>query len=136
MSSELSEIKVNFLGRRQISVDYRGNTILTDQPVSAGGDGQAPTGFDLYVVSLAACAGFYVQLFCLKRQIPLDSVSMSMVPVFDPETDLLSNFNLVVKTNDQFPEKYKKTIHNLIDQCSVKKSLENPPKVNIELADM
>ncbi len=136
MSNKMESMKVNFLDRRQVSIDYRGHTIMTDQPVGVGGDGSAPTGFDLFLASLAGCAGFYVQLFCQKRKIPLDSVRMSVTPVFDDTSDLLSSLEIKVETSDQFPEKYKKTIHSLIDQCAVKKQLQNPPLVNIELGDM
>lgn len=131
MSTELETMKVNFLDRRKVSIEYRGHTILTDQPKGVGGDGEAPTGFDLFLASLAGCAGFYVQLFCQKRKIPLDAVNMSVTPVFDDETDLLSSINIEVETTDQFPEKYRKTIYNLVDQCAVKKQLKNPPEVNI-----
>jgi ribosomal protein S12 methylthiotransferase accessory factor len=136
MSTELETMKVNFLDRRKVSIEYRGHTIMTDQPVGVGGDGEHPTGFDLFLASLAGCSGFYVQLFCQKRKIPLDSVSMEVTPVFDDTTDLLSSINIKVDTNDQFPEKYKKTIYNLIDQCAVKKQLLNPPHVNIEVGEM
>jgi hypothetical protein len=61
---------------------------------------------------------------------------MEVTPVFDDTTDLLSSINIKVDTNDQFPEKYKKTIYNLIDQCAVKKQLVNPPQVNIEVGEM
>ncbi|MFA5513716.1 MAG: OsmC family protein [Sphaerochaetaceae bacterium] len=136
MSTELETMKVNFLGRRQVSVEYRGQTILTDQPKGVGGDGEAPTGFDLFIASLAACSGFYVQLFCQKRNIPLEAVKMEMTPIFNDETDVLSNLNIKVETNGDFPEKYKKTIFNLIDQCAVKKQLLTPPQVNIEIGEM
>jgi ribosomal protein S12 methylthiotransferase accessory factor len=129
------EMKINFLDRKQVSVDYRGHTILTDQPKGVGGDEEAPTGFDLFLASLGTCAGFYVQLFCQKRKIPLDAVSMKMEPVFDDESDLLSSLNITVTTTDEFPEKYKKTVYNLIDQCAVKKALASPPEINIDVRD-
>ena len=61
---------------------------------------------------------------------------MELTPVFNDETDLLSSINIRVETNDQFPEKYKNTIYNLIDQCAVKKQLLSPPQINIELGEM
>lgn len=136
MSTELETMTINFLGRRQVSVNYRGQTILTDQPKGVGGDGEAPTGFDLFIASLAACSGFYVQLFCQKRNIPLEAVKMELTPIFDTDSDVLSDINIKVETNSEFPEKYKKTIFNLIDQCAVKKQLIAPPRVNINLAEM
>ena len=132
----METMKINFLDRRKVSVDYRGQTIITDQPTGVGGDGEAPTGFDLFIASLGACAGFYVQLFCQKRKIPLDAVSMTMQPEFSDETDLLTEMNIKVETSDEFPEKYKKTIHQLIDQCAVKKQLAAPPRINISVTGL
>lgn len=130
------EMKINFLDRKKVSVEYRDQTIVTDQPKGVGGDGEAPTGFDLFIASLGACAGFYVQLFCQKRKIPLDSVTMKMETVFSDETDLLTEMNISVETTDEFPEKYKKTIFQLIDQCAVKKQLVSPPEINITVSGL
>ena len=48
-------------------------TIATDQPP----DASAPTPFTLFLASIGACAAFYVQAFCRKRDIPVDGVRVS-----------------------------------------------------------
>ena len=63
------DMTINFLEDKKVSVEYRGHTIYTDQPRTAGGDGSAPAPFDLLLASIGTCAGFYVQFFCRKRSI-------------------------------------------------------------------
>ena len=53
------EIKVAFSGGLRIDAEYRGFLIKTDQPVADGGEGSAPAPFDLFLASLATCAGYY-----------------------------------------------------------------------------
>jgi putative redox protein len=65
--SELPEIKVTFPGGLRVDAEYKGFVIKTDQPVKHGGSGTAPAPFDLFLASIAACAGFYVVAFCRER---------------------------------------------------------------------
>ena len=54
-----------FGGGLKVDAEYRGFTIKTDQPFHEGGEGRRPAPFDLFLASLATCAGFYVLAFCL-----------------------------------------------------------------------
>ncbi|MGB9894062.1 MAG: OsmC family protein, partial [Candidatus Saccharicenans sp.] len=60
-------IMVTFEGNLRVKAEYKGLSILTDQPVYAGGDGSAPAPFDLFLASIATCAGYYVLAFCRQR---------------------------------------------------------------------
>ena len=56
--SEMPEIKVTFPGGLRVDAEYKGFVVKTDQPLKQGGEGTAPAPFDLFLVSIAACAGF------------------------------------------------------------------------------
>ena len=53
-------------------------TVATDQPAADGGDNSAPSPFDLFLASLATCAGYYVLAFCKQRNLPTEGISVSM----------------------------------------------------------
>ena len=50
--------------------------ICSPSSAKAGGNGSAPPPFDLFLASLATCAGIYVLGFCEKRSIPHDGIRL------------------------------------------------------------
>ena len=57
------EIKITFPGGKKVNAEMGSRIIPTDQPVSSGGEGSAPTPFDYFLSSLGTCAGIYVLSF-------------------------------------------------------------------------
>ena len=84
------EMTVTFPGNKKVNVEYGEHTIETDQPVHAGGDGSAPTPFNLFLSSIAACAGIYVVFFCEKRGISLDGIRIVQRMERDGDTRMVT----------------------------------------------
>jgi ribosomal protein S12 methylthiotransferase accessory factor len=61
------EMRIRFPGNKAVSAQFNGFTVLTDQPKESGGDDSAPAPFDLFLASIATCAGIFVLSFCRKR---------------------------------------------------------------------
>ena len=71
-------IKVTLDGGRRVNAHLNdGRQVTTDQPVDEGGTDTAPTPFDIFLASLATCAGVYVTDFCNRLNIPADSITLS-----------------------------------------------------------
>lgn len=126
------EIKVSFPGGLRVNAEYKGFLIQTDQPVYAGGEETAPGPFDLFLVSIATCAGYYLLAFCRAREIPTDKAAVIMRMEKDPTTKMVAKILLELVLPPGFPEKYKKTVIRAVDQCTVKAHIINPPTFAIE----
>ncbi len=127
-------MQVLFREGKKVDVAYRGHEVKTDQPTTVGGEGSAPTPFDLFLTSVAACTGFYVQTFCRRREIPLDAVDMTLDTEFDDSTGLVGAIKVSIKVDDRFPEKYREALHKVVDQCVIKKQLAKPPAVDVAIS--
>lgn len=128
-------IETSYPGGVRVDADIRGFHVATDQPVDYGGNGTAPAPFDLFLVSLATCAGFYAVQFCRNREISTDGLALSLETARDPETRMLSEvrFDLTLPTG--FPQKYRAAIVRAIDQCAVKRVLEAPPQISTTILE-
>ena len=122
---------ITFDGKKKVNAEYRGQTINTDQAVKAGGDGEAPEPFTLFLASIGTCAGIYVKSFCDQRDIPTDNIRLIQSMNFNPEVRLIDQIDIQIELPDDFPEKYKDAVINAADLCTVKKHLANPPKINV-----
>jgi ribosomal protein S12 methylthiotransferase accessory factor len=126
-------IAVRFGGGLKVDAEYHGFTIKTDQPFRQGGEGSAPAPFDLFLVSLATCAGFYVLAFCLGRKLSTDGIDISMAMEKDPETKMIAKITICVDLPPGFPEKYKDAIAKAVDHCAVKAHILKPPAFEIKV---
>ena len=121
------EMNVYFPGNLRVAADYKGFTVETDQPEAAGGDASAPSPFDLFLVSLGTCAGYYMLAFMRQRGIdPAGSgVTLSTEP--DLEKHLTSRVTVQLRLPDGFPAKYEGAVVRAVEQCTVKRHLQDPP---------
>jgi ribosomal protein S12 methylthiotransferase accessory factor len=122
------DIEVTLEGKAQVKAHFNGMTVVTDQPVPAG-DGLAPTPYQLFLASLATCAGIFVMGFCKQRGIPTDDIRIIQSMQYDPIKKLASYIKIDIKLPADFPEKYKDAVISAADLCLVKRHLHEPPVI-------
>jgi ribosomal protein S12 methylthiotransferase accessory factor len=128
-------MEVRFPGGLKVEAVYRGQTIATDQPEPAGGEGSAPAPFDLFLASIATCAGFYALAFCQQRDLSTAGLAVTMKTVRDPELRRITKIDLHLTLPEGFPEKYRQAIVRAVDQCAVKRHIVDPPEFGIEITE-
>ncbi len=121
------DMEVFFPGNKKVHVRYKDFVIETDQPVRDGGDNSAPGPFDLFLASIAACAGYYVLAFLQQRGLPSEEVSLTVRQERNPETKLIGKLSMEIRLPAGFPERYREAVVRAADACAVKRHLENPP---------
>lgn len=122
------ELKVVFGENYRIAAEYKGFTIQSDQPVSDGGDNSAPSPFDLFLASLATCAGYYALAFCRERRIPAEGLAVIMTYDRPAGARLIDKITIRVTPPLGFPDKYRDALVKAVDHCTVKAHLDRPPK--------
>lgn len=127
------ELKVVFGDNYKIGVDYKGFTVKTDQPVREGGDETAPSPFDYFLVSLAACAGYYALAFCRERKIPLEGLGVTMTTERGDVSKMIDKISIAVVPPPGFPEKYRAALIKAVDHCTVKAHILRPPQFEVFL---
>jgi ribosomal protein S12 methylthiotransferase accessory factor len=125
------ELKVVFGDNYKIDVDYKGFVVKTDQPVRDGGDGTALSPFDYFLVSLAACAGFYALAFCRERKIPVEGLGVTMSTERGEVSKMIDKVTITVDLPPHFPEKYKFALVKAVDHCTVKAHILRAPQFEI-----
>ena len=126
------EMVIRFPGGAKVDAHSGDMVIQTDQPVQAGGEGSAPSPFDLFLASMGTCAGIYVVSFLQKRGLPTEDVQIREVIDRDPETHMVSSVALHIDLPEGFPKKYQRALVKAAELCAVKKHLENPPAMSVE----
>ncbi len=131
--ASLEPLLVTFPGGRRVDVQVGAHTVHTDQPVSNGGEGTAPSPFDLFLASLGACAGIYVQGFCAARKLDPAGITIREVPAYGND-GVLWSVGLELSLPEDFPERYREPLLGVIDQCAVKKAIAAQPLITTRLS--
>jgi putative redox protein len=121
------DMEMYFPGKKRVYARYKGFVVETDQPVEGGGDNSAPAPFDLFLLSIGTCAGYYVLSFLQQRGLSTEGAGVVLRREVDPGTHLPSKISLEIKLPADFPDKYRDAVIRAAEQCAVKRALENPP---------
>ncbi|MCF7853732.1 MAG: OsmC family protein [Candidatus Pacebacteria bacterium] len=121
---------VSFPGGKKVDATFDGFTVTTDQSQKNGGDGSAPEPLDLLFAALATCSGVIALIFCQTRGIDTEGMRLRLSAEKNDAAKLFDDVRMKLTLPKEFPRKYRKAILRAVDQCSVKKHLQQP--VHIE----
>ncbi len=125
------EMIIDFPGGARVDAHFGDFTVKTDQSSKGGGEGSAPEPFDLFLASLATCAGSYVLSFCERRRLSTDNIRIVQRSTYDYQKGMVGKIELEIQVPSEFPVKYYSALVRSAKQCSVKKQLENSPEFEI-----
>jgi ribosomal protein S12 methylthiotransferase accessory factor len=124
-------MEITFPGGMRVEAVHDGFRVATDQPASHGGGGTAPSPFDLFLVSIGTCAGFYALRFCQQRGLDTGGLSLRVTPHEDPMVRRVVRIEIAIALPILFPERYREAIVRAVEQCTVKRHLLEPPRFDI-----
>jgi putative redox protein len=122
-------MRIRFPGGKRVEATYRGFTIPTDQSERSGGEGSAPSPFDLFLASIGTCTGHYVLAFCQKRNIPTEEIELALDVIRDEKSRMVEQIEVTVHLPGSFPDRYVPACLKSAEQCAVKKHLLDPPEI-------
>jgi ribosomal protein S12 methylthiotransferase accessory factor len=130
-----AEIIITLPGGRRVDAQVSGHAIHTDQPISNGGQDAAPSPFDLFLASMGACVGIFVQGFCDNRNIPFEEIRIVERPEYDV-TGALRAVDFDIQLPQTFPEKYQDAVVRVAERCTVKRAIQGQPTFRVHTVAM
>jgi putative redox protein len=126
----MNDIHLTFPGGKRVEATMGNHHIVTDQTLAHGGDDSAPEPFELFLASLATCAGLYVASFCQMRGIPADRIELVQHHELDGNGHL-NRIELQLRLPRTFPERYRAAVVRAAEGCKVRKTLQSPPEIQV-----
>ena len=75
----MSDVTVRSVSNLQNEVTYGlGRTLISDEPVEAGGEGAGPDPYALLLAALGSCISMTVTLYARRKQWPVQSVTVHL----------------------------------------------------------
>lgn len=129
----VEQIHVSFPGGQRVDARLRDFSIATDQLPEHGGDGSAPAPFDLFLASIATCAGIFALKFCQARELPTEGMALTMDWQGHKTDPSQGQAVLSLRLPRGFPEKYRDGIVRAMDLCAVKRTIQDAPRFETRL---
>jgi putative redox protein len=108
-------------------------SIDSDQPAPFGED-TAPSPFDIFLSGIGACTAYFAQRYCRKWKLPHEGIAVDLEPVFNAQ-HVLTDVRLKLRVPASFPREHLTGLLRNASACPVKKALEAPPVVSLELVE-
>ena len=126
-------VQLRFLGGYRVAAQVGTFTVHTDQPVSLGGENSAPSPYELFLASLASCAGYYALAFLNARGIQSEGLAIRQLVESDVDTHLPRKIRLQVELPRGVPPKYQTALVRAIEHCKVKQAIQASPSFEVEV---
>ncbi|HAF11508.1 MAG TPA: osmotically inducible protein OsmC [Chloroflexi bacterium] len=129
----MAAITVRHEARDRFRISIRGHDVVVDQPLPASGDA-GPTPTELFVASLAACAGFYARRFLARHGLPDGELAVSCNFGWTPDHSRVASIALRVELPNGVAGGLEIPLLRVIERCTVHQSIREMPVVTCELA--
>lgn len=121
----------------RFSIETRGHSILTDQPVENGGQDTAMTPPELLLASLGSCAAFYAAQYLRTRKLVPETGSNGVEVTVTAEKlkppARIGNFVIRVHCPVALTAEQQEALNRSVHQCVVHNTLTTPPAIDIQL---
>jgi ribosomal protein S12 methylthiotransferase accessory factor len=131
----MENIEVSFPGGKCIDAKVGSYHIKTDQPEKYGGEATSPAPFELFLASIATCAGIFAWNFCEMRKLSTEGLALNMECIDDEKRKMVGEIRFNLTLPADFPEKYRAGIIRAMEQCAVKKHMQEPPAFSVEITN-
>jgi ribosomal protein S12 methylthiotransferase accessory factor len=127
------DIELSFPGGKRVVAQVGAHRIETDQPLELGGQDAAPAPFDLFLTSIATCAGIYALGFLQARGLSTEGLKLRQHVDYDDSTHLPVRVRLELALPPDCPEKYRAAVLRAVENCKVKKTIAAQPSFEVTL---
>jgi len=125
-------ITVRHEARDRFRITVRGHELVVDQPAPASDD-LGPTPTELFVASVAACAGFYARRFLARHGLVDGGLAVSCDFTWAPDHSRVASIALQVELPDGLPAALEPALLRVIQGCTVHASIVNAPQLTWDI---
>ena len=126
------EMEFTFPSGKQIQTNFQGVSMTIGGPSEGNGNALGFEPLDLFFASWGLCISKVIMDYCVTRELPYDDLKVMLETQWNEEKKLHTQLTFRVELPAGFSEQHEKTMYRLVEVCSVKKHIANPPELKFE----
>jgi putative redox protein len=131
--STLMELTIKYLGGHRFETIAHGHRLVSDQPLENGGTDIAVTPPELFLFSLATCAGYYAAEYLNVRALPSEDLEVRVSGVKGDRPPRFISINLEVAAPG-LNKRHRDGILRAVESCLISNTLIHPPTLDVKVA--
>ena len=128
----MSQITVHHEALDRFRIEVRDHMLVVDQPAPTSGDA-GPTPTELFVASLAACAGFYARRFLARHDLRDGDLAIAADFAFSADHSRVAAVAIRLEVPGGIPAALRPALMRVLEHCTVHESLRDAPTVSFDL---
>ena len=128
------ELKVAYQGGTRFDISAGRHMVVADQPVEDGGSDAGPSPIELFVASLGSCVAYFIVRYCHRHGIPADGFHLRARATFAEQPHRIGAVRLTLEFPTDIPAEHLERIRKVAHGCTVQRTLEHPPAIELEFA--
>jgi putative redox protein len=123
------EITADLVGGTRVALSNGRHTWSADEPLEKGGEDSAPSPYEMFLASLAACTLVTLVLYTRHKGIELEGVSArythEKIPAAEGQAGLVDRLTSHVTIKGEYDEAVQERLEQIVGRCPVHKTIEN-----------
>jgi uncharacterized OsmC-like protein len=124
------EVKARAQGFARFVIETRGHEVVSDQPVSNGGEDSGMTPTELMAGALAGCGAYYAAQYLKTRGLSVEGLEVKVVAEKASAPARIGSFRLEIQTAPMDEKHYEPMLRS-VKSCVVHNTLTHSPSVEI-----
>ena len=126
-------LKVRYVEGKKFEVKCRSHRIVVDQKKSEDGTDEGMNPIELFIAALASCVSYYALMFLKRRIKNLKGLEVQSSWEYSEDPHRIGEIYLTIHIPENISDRVRKGLMRTIEHCTVKNSLDNPPKIHMIL---
>lgn len=118
-------------GGLAFAANVRGHQLLTDQPVSAGGEDRGPTPLELIGAALGTCIALYISQFCAAREISPAGLAVDVTGHKARAPYRMGSYDVRLTLPTALPPGLQEAALRVARTCAVHNTITSNPDIRI-----
>ncbi|MFI5282627.1 MAG: OsmC family protein [Candidatus Dormibacterales bacterium] len=129
----MSRITVTHRHGKSFDVRVRGYALISDEPVTLGGDDEGPTPTELMVAGVAACAADEAVRCLAARGEGFQPIEIGADFAWDADGERIKSIHLTISLPKDLGEDSSDAVMESVLSCPARKMLTDPPTIEYRL---
>ncbi|MEI7473187.1 MAG: OsmC family protein [bacterium] len=142
----MADVEVKFIKNLKHECKIGDFTFIMDEPVSAGGDNEGPSPYDMMLAALGACTSMTIQMYARRKNWEIQDIKVNLThekiyakdcETCETKTGRLDKITRNIEIKGDLSEEQKDRLLEIAEKCPVHKTLssENLIVDNISLVN-
>ena len=126
------EVELHQIEGRRFAIRARGNEVIVDDTVEAGGPGDGFRPSELLLGALAACMAGTMTNFATDQDIAIDGITVSVSDQVEKAPTRIGGITVSMVVRADANERQAASLERVASACKIHNTLRHSPQIDVE----